>query len=450
VTANLRFVREPAFVGAPAVVVETSTVTEPVPAFDGMPADYALRVVAEEDYLLVVEPTGEWAARVPPLRLARAVPGGGDFVRLNIEYPADMPELSGVVMDGAEAPVDDLLVRVVDVDTGLAASSTSITGAEGEPGTFRVVIDPTVTNWVIRIRAGAEDSFFPTLFADPAFLFPDEFGNVRILVPMLSHTCYVGTVGIEADATGFETVPGAVLSLVSTDVFDGSTGVTGSFRTTATADATGEFRVEVLPGTYEVLVTPPDMRGDVGVLAEVVRIEVPPGEDCLLGQRFQLPPRAALAGSVRTPDGREMPSATVNAHALGWEPASGVSPAARYNRSNDTTTGPTGLFTLPLDIGSYDVAIKPPPGSRFPWLVRPDMTFGRSDVTVMQDFELSAPVPLAGTVVEAGPEAMPSAGAEIRAFAIVELADGRRRALPVARTVAEADGSYMLLLPARL
>src|SRR5690606_38803068 len=204
----------------------------------------------------------------------------------------------------------------------------------------------------------------------PTYLFPDDSGLLRILVPKVSSVRYIGFVegcmdaaGCEAESAPTERVADALLSFRTEDFFDDLTGVRGFFQTSVRSDETGKFEVEVLPGTYEVVVTASG--GQHGVLAETVRFE-PRGLEEVRGQVFVLPPRTPAAGMVVAPDQRAVADAVVQATALGL--AVGAVPAARYSRSADTVSAAEGTFRLGLDVGTYDFVVKPPPESGFPWV----------------------------------------------------------------------------------
>ncbi len=448
VQADVHFVRPGAFAGARALDVETTTVATPVIAADGTAADYAVHVAADEDYDVIIEPTGDWTNRLPPLHLSRHVSGGGDFIRLpSFTYPADMPELRGIITDVGETPVDGLIVKAVEPVTGRVLSSTAVTGAsEGTaPGEFHVLLDPTATSYVIRIAGGDTRPTFPTILADPAYFFPDESGFAHILVPTLTPIDYAGHVEY---ADTVQPAAGAVVTFRATQIFDADTGFTGTFRTTVTADEHGDYSATLVPGTYDVVVTPPAERdqSNYGVYLEpALQIDMP-ADGAVIGQLFQLPVRAHLGGTVRTSDERVMGGAMVSASALGTVPE-GVDPVARHNRTSEATTDPLGQFNLALDVGVYDIYVKPPSGSRFPWVVRPGYTFGASTSTYSDVFEVTAPIPLSGTIASDGSVA---ANAEIRAYAIVDDGAGGERAVLVGSTSTAEDGTFMLLLPARL
>jgi hypothetical protein len=154
-----------------------------------------------------------------------------------------------------------------------------------------------------------------------------------------------------------------------------------------------------------------------------------------------LPERAAVGGTVLTGDERQMRDAAVTATALGR--ALEELSAARFNRTGQTTTDPTGQFNLPLDIGVYDLFIKPPSESNFPWVVRPDLVVGSSERSYSGEYEVTAPIPVTGTLT-----AHP--GAEVRAYAVITDESGIERNVAVGRAVVQADGAFRLLLPSRL
>jgi len=448
VGATIRFTRPGAFVGARRVEVETTTGAMPFFAEDGAEADYETELVADREYTVTVTPLGDWVGQLPPLRFQYEVPSGGDgfIVRKPILYPEELVELKGLVVNSMELPAMGRSVWVVDAESGRRLSSTATTSAEpGEEGQFRVLMSPGVENYRIRIGTG-EDTSSPTIYADPSYLILDEDGFVQILVPMIRPVCYRGSV--ELGQTG-EVAEGAIVTFSTDEVLDPETGLAGTFETMLTAQEDGSFEASLLPGSYDVLVTPPPDHevSRYGVLHESsFQIMVDEtGPDCLMGQLFILPERAAVGGVVRTADERLMGDAVVTAAALNL-PLEEL-PAALYNRTGQTTTDPRGQFNLPLDIGVYDLFIKPPAESNFPWVVDPGLEVGASEETYSDVYQVSAPLPVTGTLRDVA-GAIP--GAEIRAFAVVTDEDGTERNVAVGRTIVDETGEFTLLLPARL
>lgn len=103
---------------------------------------------------------------------------------------------------------------------------------------------------------------------------------------------------------------------------------------------------------------------------------------------------------------------------------------------------------MPLDRGVYDLAVKPPSGSGFPWVLVKDVEIRATTGSYTRNVVFEAPVPVSGTLRDV--DELPIEGAEIRAYAIIDVPDLGARSIEVARATSAADGSYMLLLPARL
>ena len=126
------------------------------------------------------------------------------------------------------------------------------------------------------------------------------------------------------------------------------------------------------------------------------------------------------------------------------EAARWVVPRGRYDATspvrggNARSAGPRGV---------YDLAVKPPAGSGFPWFLS-ELEIGATTGSYTRNVVFEAPVPVSGTLRDV--DELPIEGAEIRAYAIIDVPDLGQRSIEVARATSAADGSYMLLLPARL
>ena len=170
-------------------------------------------------------------------------------------------------------------------------------------------------------------------------------------------------------------------------------------------------------------------------------IEAPKkGQDASRGVQLSLPTSAFLAGKVLTSASMPLSNATIEAHALGRPDAVELPHDDRsvtnYNRSSETLTDSAGAFKLPVDLGSYDVVIKPLIESGFPWQVRTDVGVGlgaRND-PAGNIIDMPSPVVVSGTLryPRRGEKAQATlAGAEIEAYAL----DRRRQ-----RRQARGDG----------
>jgi hypothetical protein len=440
VHASLKFVG--AGLTGPIVAFEATT-NDPMMAPDGQPADYIARLIRDRDYDVIIEPVGEVARRRHPIRRTFHTPAQGDIVRFQFLHWADAQPFLGNVIDELEQPMSGLDVRAIDRATGALVSSVAVTDENGD---FELSIEPGA-NYLIQLTGGEGRPVFPTFTQDPDFFYPIP-ERKQILVPAANGIEYGGTV--QARGSPGAVVADATVMFRALDVTRSENGLGGSFSTTVRTDEEGEFRATLLPGTYDVLVTPPPslmmgLTSDLGVQVQTGLII----EEGAVGMAFELPPRVRLSGSVSTPDGRTMEGARVHAIALQREVA-GVR-AAEYNRSSDEVTDPMGGFVFPVDAGVYDLVAKPPAASRFPWSVRlADALVGPDDSSrpsVERSFQFEAPLPVRGRVLDATD--VPIEGAEIRAFGIV-IEGGVTRAVEIGRAVSSETGEYVLLLPPTL
>jgi len=470
VTASLRLTMVSAIPGGPSFAVDVQSESETMedPRRDGEVVNFATQILPGRRYQLVVQPTAAWVAKRPPIRPGTEYmsPEAG-VARIDfLAYPdfCSTPELleppeagclvrvRGVVVDAEGAEQDGLLLRAVTAG-GRVLSSTMTTGEDPElgAGRFDLVMFhrdwASSDGWFLEITPSGEriaaDGPAPTFTVDPAGLFEDA-GVVTVLMPTpAAIVTYEGWVESRAGVP----VDGASLRFTSTDVVDDATGVVGRFSATATTEA-GRYSVRLLPGTYDVIVTPPARESGLAVLRESgVVITGPEGSTTLAGQLFEIPERVPFGGTVRTTIGEGMLDAQVRATPRGTTFGDPPVEVARFARSATTSTDLDGRFALPLDVGVYDLVVEPPAGSNFPWLVLPDNPV-RSDVPVTNVYDLQNPVLLSGTARFAGEgEMIPVNGGEIRAYAVLEGDDGRERAVQIGRASIDPEGRYTLLLP---
>lgn len=424
-------------------------------------------------YGVEIEPTAEFRRELPPLRPVQQwmSPDGG-IARIPDElltYPRPcstgdeldpanaepcLVTIDGLIVDAGGEPQDGMVVRAIETATGDVISSTFVSGSDegSAPGSFRSVMeirylaDPE--SWFFRVTPSADRSErlgpSATFTVEPSSLLESAEG-VSILTPSVAAT--VTYEGIVEAASDMRALANATLTFESRDVVDMTTGVIGLFSATATTDADGQFSVELLPGNYDVVVTPDRARPEDAVLA-VLREErdLTEASGSARGQLFQVPDRVRFNGSVVTRDGVGMVDAQVRANVVSGQGADLLGPVSSYARSIESMSGPMGEFTLFLDVGVYDVRIAPPPGSNFPWQVVPDVAIGGGDVPLRDVYELENPVTLTGEVafdVDGAP--VPVSSGTIRAWAILGEGDAQRAVL-VGESTIEA-GSYALLLP---
>jgi len=217
------------------------------------------------------------------------------------------------------------------------------------------------------------------------------------------------------------------------------------------------FCVQVMPGDYDVLATPPSSM-HCALFAQ--RLTIPAADATAPGGVIlSLPPSTYLNGKLRTAGDSPLSHADVQAIALNRSGGIDLPPddatLTRYNRSSQTTSGDDGAFQLPVDLGSYDVVIKPPMDSGFPWQVLYDIAVGAqvSMMPVASVIDMPSPVVVKGTLKYPGKSAaaqMTLQDAEVAAYAIVGDDPLTKRAIPIGKSSADGSGQFMLLLPPSL
>jgi hypothetical protein len=445
VTANVTFALLSEFPGGPTTHVETQSSAEPV-ASDGRRANYATRLVPSRIYEVRVEPNGDWLSELPPIRLRFESTVAGTRIDEDLPYPDTLTEIEGVIVDADGIEQPGMIVRAEDM-SGAAVSSTYTTGSDAEvsPGHFLLRMVPGVERWLFTIHASNDriqmGGLSPEFTVDPGASFPGE--AVTIVVPPVSDQVIVYQGTVEAASSPGRGQP-ATLAFVSNDVVDDTTGVIGSFRTMTTTAEDGTFEVSLLPGTYDVLITPSNPT--LGIQHEQ-NVRIDPTTTQLRGQIFAVPNRLLYGGWAQTADATRMFDARIRSHARGSTYEDMLAPVAIYARSNETRTDFEGFFSLPLDVGLYDVVVEPPLGSNWPWEIQRDVPIGAS-TTISNVLQVGAPVPISGTVYYEELSRLPASMALVRAFAILDDGEGSTRTVQIGETTADADGNFTLLLPA--
>ena len=230
---------------------------------------------------------------------------------------------------------------------------------------------------------------------------------------------------------------GATLTFHSDSVFDDGTGISGTFETTVTSDAEGHFSATLLPGRYDVVITP--VGSSYTVLTEQLTIAPASDVTLLRGQLFSLRRSSQLGAAIVDFLGRPSPASASRrppspSRSKTGRAASAIArrwaPRTRPARSPcPSTSAPTMCSFRGGNTGGL------------PWAVLPDLEIREPGTTVPRQVELGAPVPMVGTVT--GPDGMVLVDAEVRALARTESG----RFIVVARGRTDDQGRYELLLP---
>lgn len=457
-----------------------STTTAAREASDADEVDYTVNLLQDAEYRMVVSPSDP---SFPPFRRMVIAESGAE---ISVDYGELAMRQQTFAFE--TVPVGrSLQVRAFDAVTGKAVSSASMI-VDGE-ATLR--FSPGVTDYRLEIRAeevydeGAADniggcarssSTFPVLNVDSTLLEDPQAERIELTLPETPELIrFEGTVELCSDAA--EAVTALPITLRSRDVLlsqpiaelqqleQGPTAATvagtlftGTFTATTDADYSTSskrymFCVEVLPGEYDVVVTPPAATG-CALFAERRLVKAPAQGEAASGTLLQLPEAARLTATLQTMDLSPLVGADVNAVALGRRGSimleEGDVSVTSYNRSGQTATDEAGMFTLPVDLGSYDVTIKPPPSSGFAWQIRHDVDIGRRGATFAAIIDMTSPVALRGQLGYGEVARDTLEGAQVRAYAIVETAEGEPRGIAIGKTEADASGSFRLLLPSSI
>lgn len=451
VPADLRFTRIMSETLRPVspTTVEVVTLREPSQSEGGMVFDYSTRLVAGARYDLVVEPTSDVLlafdddatsalGALPPLYIndigVEASPGLP--FEFSIDYPSSLVDpcgparltdctLSGRILstDGeTEIAQPGLRVRAVQRETGRVVSSITETN---ELGVFEVRVSAQAGEYVLRVTPGTGPEAFPSLSFDPAFFFPQD-PVLRILVPRIQPVQFSGRVTDSAERA----VPNAAVQLFSDAIFDPSLQIVGSFSGSATTDPEGRFSASLLPGVYQITVTPPE---DVETTWGVLEVESQRVRDGTEDVDLRVPSQVALRGAVQTFGADPAGGVTIQARSLG-RPLDGA-------RTQQTTSDLDGVYGMSLDEGIYDVSVRVTSESGFPWLVQATQVFGRD---AERNYTLPPPVVVRGTVRSS--DSTPVSAAPIRAYVLLPaLSEDGQRPLQVAETQTDEDGNYRLL-----
>ena len=445
-----------------SVVGTLGSVVEGDASPDGMPADYVTTLSGGHNYDILVQPINmnqdevPWFRILPPMRFSNInTPNPEDgavlITRVDITFPEGLEEpcssdraatckLKGsLISNDEDAELSGMQVRAVDSETGHVVSSTAIT----EDGKFELQIGPNATKYVLRVTSG--ETLFPTLTIDPKFFFPGE--EAKILVPSQESVIYEGTVELSDGSL----LPNANLAFESLNVFDETTRAVGQLKLKTTTELDGSFSLELLPGTYNVIISASsaDSRAPA-VISESIHIVAPEEGKAIRGQLFTVPERARLGGDVIAANDLPVGAVTVEATPRGIPIGSDVPIAAEFNRFSDAATDDTGRFSLRLDLGAYDIVLKPPRSLGFGWIVAPSFlvgSVGQGSAPFSSRYEFEPPVPLTGVVLNS--DGTPVTEAIVKVYAEVT-EDNEVRSIVVGRGQTDESGRYEVLMPPTL
>jgi hypothetical protein len=228
-------------------------------------------------------------------------------------------------------------------------------------------------------------------------------------------------------------------------------GISASYSVTTSAsdvdDSTQSFCTRVVPGEYVVLVTPP-AAVNCEIFAE--RRQILRASDEPDSLELRVP--AKLSGKILDSQMRPIANATIDAVALGIDTtmmvADNDATVPIYNRSRQTSSGSNGAFSFYVDVGVYDLIVKPPAQSGFAWQIQPGLNVGGSrNEDLATRVEVGAPALIKGGLRYAdGKNRGTLAGAEVHAYTVEDEKMPTARGVEIGHTQADENGNILLFV----
>jgi hypothetical protein len=418
-------------------------------------------------YSVRVQPLLDDSKTLAPFTTSYSTAADGTDVA--ITFP-EMAQRGGVLLDERRMPLVDYRIRLEDKQTGEILSSTATTGAGGS---FELFAPATVM---------ASQSFYVVVSLKPFPLWRMKVAvdgsklapNVVLIIPSApSPVAYQGSV--EAETRTGKGAPAAYADVIFTSRFPvpqseeekeprgkdwcswrsatpGPPPVCSAQITTST-DPEGRFSVQLLPGDYDVFISPSSASGSGTPLStkkEAANVLSQPG-GAQVSASWRLARAIQFDGRVQSASREPMPNVIVRARPLASSKYEDE--VYKYARSAAAVTQGRGTFELDVDLGYFDLTVEPPSESGFAWVHSLNRVVRGEPERPVGPLQPSPPVPVSGTVQylatnDAGaPEDTPLAGAQVEAFALINKGPGGRRAVRIAQTVTDDTGAYRLALP---
>lgn len=473
VNAKIRFVRSDGAANAQDVEAFSSASSdENTQGFSVFLAEGQYDVFVEPRQVASSNPMNLDEPSLPPLVLRRALtvdfrsdPAVAQSFQIN--YSSAL-EVSGFIVDrDAGAGVGELLVRVVDAQGApLSTRGTTTTGS----GAFRIglALQSPTQPWFLEITSAESAATTATTGVSAravyrverdALITSGELTGLQVRIAGLARlarttegTC-VGCVLVEASVERAVRSPDEPAGVAASVFLHGTledlpAGHHAWFEAYARSDARGAFTSYVLPGNYQVNITPED--DSYALTQSTLRVAT-----MVRGRTFSVPLKPVVRGTVLSAlaSGAPMALADIEAIPLNEPTQSGSAPTLAARAVNDRSDA-AGEFSLRLDPGRYLVVARPLDGSGFA------ATLTREPIVVSVDgpaptvsLSVGAPLALRGHVY--APNGMdPVEAASVQAYARVSYAlrsgESATVDVPVFATEADSDGQFEALLPAGL
>lgn len=425
-----------------------------------------------------VEPVSAGCKYPPQLIRGLCIEGGANLalslplplpteLKLSITHRDSQPLANGWMVD----MVDSVSGKLISTRVPLSLPSTA-----GGVAAYSVVLDylpviehedcervPKPTSSELVRLSPPPGEVAPTLLFERSALelFSPGAGRIEELPRVPSAVTVEGHV-LSAQAKQPEA---ATLTFVGRSLQGIPAGVLASFvRTVETRDE-GEFEVALLPGTYDVHVSPKAGEGTPLRTSREMSWEIAATPLRQAGRAIELADAITLEGFASVPVGGGGGARGANvivepSHVPSSESSvlSRALDGVQLGPRSATTviSGAEGAFRLLTDSGKFHLSVRPPEGSGFAWLVMPNLEL-EDETTSLELPELELPLPVVvhvnASVNEESAGAI--AGARVRAFAVIDEAGAptadlsKATLLPVAEGRIN-DGSLDLMVPAFL
>ncbi len=423
--------------------------------------NFSVTLTPNTTYGVTVYPLGAFSSLLPPLYRQLDTNSMIQATSLELEYNAtNLESFTGVLRDEQDVPLTGHWVRIVEIDgdTRTVMSSIGVVGQEGE---LDLVVHAGVLArqaYVFEIDLDNENAWSTVIEADWTHVAASK-GGMLISIPEIPRFVRFQGAVDKSPNTDLTFVSDFRIPDVLGDVGDrdfcrsslpseAKHGFKCRSTRKGTTDSLGRFSVKLLPGDYQVFLSPTQNIEDLDratTKATTAEIETQSGDQPQQGQTYMLDQGSVYGAGVRTFELEPLEDVLVRAVALGLLGSLGE--VATYNRSSEAVTNGRGRFELAVDFGYYDFVARPNASVGFPWAyvanvpIQVDMPGQSFEVG---GFLLRTPLLLAGTLKRNG-QAQP--GASVDAYALVQGIDQGKRAVLIGQSTTDAEGNYNLLLP---
>ncbi len=388
------------------------------------------------------------------------------LLKLKVEWPT--PDLTNP-LENALASLEGWTVDVIDPSTGLLLSVPGTLAQTGTSGEFeiyegQVEYAPVVGEGsvpgkeLVRLRPAA-GVVAPTIVLEQGTL--DAFGVGEALINNLGGVPQaVSIVDSPVQSADGKLVAGTTtLKFVAKKLSFLESGTLFAFERTVEATE-GKFNVDLLPGEYDVFISPPPASG---LATTRTTLDVAKQPLTQTGKTLTVSAVSKVSGIAFSPGGAILAGASVYAVAspVLVDPLLLAANTAPFTPlSDNSVVEADGRFIINADPGTFDFYVRPEDRSGFAWFIRPNMKI-QNAAHDLGSLSLALPIAFTGAVSVPGLDSdglgrVVVPGALVRAY--VYLTDTgytsdpkqARSVLQVAETRAGTDGTFSLLLPSRL